>query len=75
MLFVYSYFSILSCAYIISIYKFLVIYSLFVLFFFIKIRQCDYCLDSFACSFMVAPCVGDVVRDDLGDFEVKKRYR
>ena len=33
----------------------------------IKIRQCDYCLDSFVCSFMVAPCVGgDVLRDDLG---------
>ena len=27
-------------------------------FFCIKIRQCDYCLDSFVCSFMVAPCVG-----------------
>lgn len=37
----------------------------------IKIRQCDYCLDSFVCSFMVAPYVGDVVRDDLDDFEVK----
>ena len=24
------------------------------------------------CSFIVAPSVGDVVRDDLGDFEVKK---
>ena len=34
----------------------------------IKIRQCDYCLDSFACSFMIATYVGDVVRDDLGDF-------
>ena len=45
-------------------------------YFCIKIRQCDYCLDSFVCSFMVAPCVGDVVRDDLGAiFEVKKRYR
>ena len=24
----------------------------------IKIRQCDYCLDSFVCSFMVAPMFG-----------------
>ena len=52
-----------------------VIYSLFDLFFCIKIRQCDYFLDSFVCSFMIAPYVGNVVRDDLGDFDVKKRYR
>ena len=38
-----------------AIYEFLIIYSLFDFVFFIKIRQCDYCLDSFACSFMIAP--------------------
>ena len=41
-----------------AIYKFLVIYSLFDLFFCIKIRQCDYCLNSFVCSFMVVPILG-----------------
>ena len=38
-----------------AIYKILVIYSLFDFIFCIKIRQCDYCLDSFMCSFMIAP--------------------
>ena len=41
-----------------AIYEFLIIYSLFDFVFCIKIRQCDYCLDSFACSFMVAPILG-----------------
>ena len=41
-----------------AIYKFLVIYSLFDFVFCIKIRQCDYCLNSFVCSFMVAPMFG-----------------
>lgn len=38
-----------------AIYKFLVIYSLFDFIFCIKIRQCDYCLNSFVYSFIVAP--------------------
>ena len=38
-----------------AIYKFLVIYSLFDFIFCIKIRQYDYCLDSFVCSFMIPP--------------------
>lgn len=58
MLFVSAYFFVLSCAYIILIYKFLVIYSLFDFVFCVKIRQCDYCLDNFVCSFMVAPYIG-----------------
>ena len=37
-----------------AIYEFLIIYSLFDFVFYIKIRQCDYCLNSFVCSFMVA---------------------
>ena len=35
----------------------MVIYSLFDSVFCVKIRQCDYCLDSFVCGFMVAPYV------------------
>lgn len=34
----------------------------------IKIRQCDYCLDSFMCSFMVAPYVGICEGCDLEFF-------
>ena len=41
-----------------AIYEFLIIYSLFDFVFCIKIRQCDYCLNSFVCSFMVAPMFG-----------------
>ena len=42
-----------------AIYEFLIIYSLFDFVFCIKIRQCDYCLNSFVCSFMVAPLYWD----------------
>ena len=41
-----------------AIYEFLIIYSLFDFVFCIKIRQCDYCLNSFVCSFMVVLCWG-----------------
>ena len=41
-----------------AIYEFLIIYSLFDFVFCIKIRQCDYCLNSFVCSFMVVPILG-----------------
>ena len=55
MLLVYSSFFLLSCTYIILIYKLLIIYSLFDFIFLLKNRQCNYCLDNFVCSFMVAP--------------------